>query len=122
MDLQDLFTISNQSIRKDEFDAVIRFDPDHDIFKGHFPGQPVVPGVCLIHIVKEVAGIIAKREVLLKDGNNIKFLNMIDPREHPEVLFNGSFSFTEDNMLLFKASISLDTRIFFKFKGIFELA
>jgi len=121
MDLQDLFTISNQSIREDEFDAVISFDPDHDIFKGHFPGQPVVPGVCLIHIVKEVAGIIAKREVLLKDGNNIKFLNMIDPREQ-EVLFSGSFSFTEDNMLLFKASISLDTRIFFKFKGIFELA
>ncbi len=122
MDLQSLFTIGNQNIAEDEFNALITFDPGHDIFKGHFPGQPVVPGVCLIHIVKEVAGIIAQREVLLKDGNNIKFLNMIDPRKHPEVLFNGSFSFTEDNMLLFKASISLDTRIFFKFKGIFELA
>ncbi|NQT78201.1 MAG: hypothetical protein HQ565_10835 [Bacteroidetes bacterium] len=122
MDLQSLFTISEQNIRQDEFDALITFDPDHDIFKGHFPGQPVVPGVCLIHIVKEIAGIIAKREVLLKDGNNIKFLNMIDPREHPEVLCSGSFSFTEDNMLLFKAGIYLDSRVFFKFKGRFELA
>lgn len=122
MDLQSLFTISEQNIRQDEFDALITFDPDHDIFKGHFPGQPVVPGVCLIHIVKEIAGIIAKREVLLKDGNNIKFLNMIDPRKHTEVLFNGSFSYTEDNMLSFKASISLGTQVFFKFKGRFELA
>ena len=120
MDLQSLFTISNQNIAEDEFNALITFDPGHDIFKGHFPGQPVVPGVCLIHIVKEVAGIIAQREVLLKDGNNIKFLNMIDPRKHPEVLFNGSFSFTEDNMLSLKASIFLDTQIFFKFKGTFE--
>ena len=31
----------------------IEMNPAHEIYNGHFPGMPVVPGVCLTQMVKE---------------------------------------------------------------------
>ena len=119
MSLKSLYSISELNINENEFSARIAFDPSHEIFSGHFPGQPVVPGVCLIHIVKEVAIKIAGREVLMSNGKNIKFLNVIDPRENMVVSLTGSFSLNENHELSLSANILKETIVFFKFKGIF---
>ena len=29
-------------------------NPDHLIYKAHFPGQPVTPGVCILQIIQEL--------------------------------------------------------------------
>jgi 3-hydroxyacyl-[acyl-carrier-protein] dehydratase len=34
-------------------EASFLLNPKHAIFAGHFPGQPVVPGVCMLQIIKE---------------------------------------------------------------------
>ncbi|MCK4569170.1 MAG: 3-hydroxylacyl-ACP dehydratase, partial [Bacteroidales bacterium] len=82
MSLQSLYTISEFNVKGNEFSAIITFDPSHEIFSGHFPEQPIVPGVCLIHIIKDIAIRIAEHEVVLSNGSNIKFLSVIDPRKH----------------------------------------
>ena len=119
MNLQSLYTISDFTVKEGEFSAIITFDPSHEIFSGHFPDQPIVPGVCLIHIVKEIAIKIAGREVLMSNGRNIKFLNVIDPRENMFVSLTGSFSLNENHELSLSANILKETIVFFKFKGIF---
>lgn len=122
MSLQSLYTISDLIVKDCKFSAVITFDPSNEIFSGHFPEQPIVPGVCLIHIVKDIAIRIAKREVLLSNGSNIKFLNVIDPRENTIVIIEGSFSFDEDRKLTLSAGILKEAIVFFKFKGVFTEA
>ncbi len=120
MSLQSLYTISEFNVKGNEFSAIITFDPSHEIFSGHFPEQPIVPGVCLIHIIKDIAIRIAEHEVVLSNGNNIKFLNVIDPRKHANVHIKGSFSFNESRSLSINANIFNDDVIFFKFKGLFN--
>lgn len=65
------------------FKCEIRLNPEHAIYKGHFPQVPVVPGVCLVQIVKEILMEKTGRELVLASGDNIKFLAMINPRETP---------------------------------------
>ena len=120
MNLQFLYTISDFNVKDGEFSAIITFDPSHEIFSGHFPDQPVVPGVCLIHIAKEIAGMLSKKEMILKNGSNIKFLKVIDPRENMVVTITGSYSMNENPRLSLSANILKESIVFFKFKGTFE--
>jgi len=59
----------------------IRINPDHEIFRGHFPGNPVVPGVCQVQMIRETLELITGYQGLLLDADNIKFLSMIVPDE-----------------------------------------
>lgn len=58
----------------------IRLNPDHPVYCGHFPGNPIVPGVCSLQIIKECVE-------YLQDGHKMtyskidqcKYLNAINP-------------------------------------------
>ena len=120
MCLKSLYTIREFSEAEGEFSAIIAFNPAHEIFSGHFPGQPIVPGVCLIQIIKEIAHMISDKELLLTEGRNIKFLHVIDPQIHPEVKIAGSYKSNESEILIINASLTKDELVFFKFKGLFN--
>ncbi|MGN0281669.1 MAG: hypothetical protein ACI4B3_05135 [Prevotella sp.] len=63
----------------------IRFCPEHAIFKAHFPGLPIVPGVCTIQIVTELAELCLNRSLRLCKAKNVKFLSLLTPVQTPEV-------------------------------------
>ena len=120
MILESLYTISDFKMNGNDFSAQISFDATHDIFAGHFPDQPVLPGVCLIHIMKEMANMISDKEMLLTDGSNIKFLHMIDPGVNAEVQINGTYSLESNKHLKITAKIFIQDIVFFKFNGLFN--
>lgn len=96
--------------------ALLSIDKDHAILKGHFPGQPVVPGVCMMQIVKELVERQTKRNLRLTEAENMKFLSVIDPRQHPEV--EAGVSFSENNgVISLNASLFSGSVIFFKLKA-----
>lgn len=57
----------------------IELQPEHVIFKAHFPGNPIVPGVCQVHIVGELLGEMLGRNVFLSEVKNIKYLVVMSP-------------------------------------------
>ena len=120
MRLKGLYELSKFRVEDESFSAIISFDPEHEIFKGHFPGQPIVPGVCLIHILKEIANRISGDNMQLKKGTNIKFLHLIDPQKSPLVSIKGLYSTAEKDGIRITATISDEEDTFFKFKGIFS--
>lgn len=60
-------------------------DPAHKIFEGHFPGQPVTPGVCLIQSLKEIVEQVRDVKLKLYSAVSIKFLAVINPNISREV-------------------------------------
>lgn len=92
----------------------IGLNAGHDIFKGHFPGQPVVPGVCMMAIVREMLEEITGRKLIMKSTSAIKFLNMIDPARNPEVDMEVRFTSAEDGSVTADGSLSFENVTFFK--------
>lgn len=49
----DFYTCTRFEGREDGFSLELRLNPEHAIFRGHFPEKAVVPGVCTLSIVRE---------------------------------------------------------------------
>lgn len=81
--LDNLYSISERS------DSVftIRLNPDNVIYKAHFPGEPITPGVVLIQISVELLELLTDRRMQLSCIRNVKFLHTVNPIETPSISF-----------------------------------
>ncbi|MBO9151065.1 3-hydroxyacyl-ACP dehydratase [Chitinophaga sp. GCM10012297] len=114
------FTIvSQQQPDEKSVHAVIDWNAAHPIFGGHFPDQPVVPGVCMMQTIQELLCAAVGKELLVEKVSNMKFLNMIDPRQTPQVTIEIGWTPEED---AYKATaiIKHDATVFLKFQGRFK--
>lgn len=101
------------------FTSHIRLNPAHEIYKGHFPQMPVTPGVVLVQIIKEIIEKKFQMQLCLTEGDNIKFLALINPNETPEL----QLSFTikqQSDILDVKAEYTATQKSYTKFKGRFK--
>ncbi|MEN8142279.1 MAG: beta-hydroxyacyl-ACP dehydratase [Thermodesulfobacteriota bacterium] len=55
--------------------------PDFPAFAGHFPGQPVLPAVIQLAVVRMLAGEIIDQPLQPEKTERVKFKNMIRPDE-----------------------------------------
>lgn len=79
------------------FAAEISVPPTHPALAGHFPGNPVVPGVLLLGHVLEAAEAAAGREWLATGMPQVKFLAALLPGEAARItgtLAGASLEFT----------------------------
>ena len=100
--------------------TTITLNSAHDIFKGHFPDNPVVPGVCMMQMIKEVLeDHLGKKSQLVK-ADNIKFLSFIDPNQHGQIGMEIKVNIVEGGV---KADAQLVNEgvVFLKFKGLLDL-
>ena len=72
-----------ETVSVDDAGATIRLLPESPVYKGHFPGYPITPGVCLVEIALELMG-----EMQLVAAKNIKFTSPVIPSETAELRFN----------------------------------
>lgn len=63
----------------------IRLNAEHPVFRGHFPALPVVPGVCLLQIIKECAEQTCHKELQYTQISSCKFLSAVNPGKTPEL-------------------------------------
>lgn len=92
----------------------VRFNRDHAIFEGHFPGLPVVPGVCMMAIIKETLETALNRKLILERSSALKFLSLINPVETKETEIEVRYSLNEDGTVVADGSISWKEIVFFK--------
>ncbi|ASU34591.1 hypothetical protein [Mucilaginibacter xinganensis] len=113
-------TVNDEIFRIDKLDysdalikASLFINATSSIFKGHFPGQPVVPGACMLQIVKEVLESAFGQSLQIKKAANLKFIAMIDPLKTTSVQLEISYKSIEDG-ISFTGKISNVDIVYFK--------
>ena len=123
--MNDLHTIGDIEIVHQEAGMVharVLFRPEHEIFQGHFPDNPIVPGVIQLYYVKHILEKIIEGELFLSQIRSIKFLKLISPATGQHVIYEISFSRPEENHLKVKAVINDGSHTFMKFSGQYTLS
>lgn len=115
--LNSFFTISDKVVSETEIWAELFINTDHKIFEGHFPNQPVVPGVCMMQMIKEIVEEVTGQTTNLVQAAELKFLAVINPLENN--LINASIKITteESGVIKITASLFKDELIHFKCKA-----
>ena len=76
------FVVEGTTIR-----AELRFPEADPVYGGHFPGRPVVPGACVLQVVKELAEHGLGGRLRLLQAGNIKFPAALLPSDTEPVHF-----------------------------------
>ena len=117
--LDKLYTIKSQQVEGNDIRYLISFDIDCDILKGHFPGNPIIPGACIIQILSELVSKYLGFDVIMSEAKKIKFTNPIKPEKDKEVFFF-IFLSTTDKGIITTVNISTEETIFAKITATFS--
>lgn len=85
---------------------IVKINPNHAIFKGHFPEFPIVPGAVLLQMLKELVEETIGKKVKLKEAQNIKFIKMILPSNASKIEI--SLNLTHGDNLLVKSEFKIE--------------
>ena len=100
--------------------AKVHLNKDHAIFKGHFPGNPVMPGVCMIQIIKELTEETTGENLFLAVSSNIKFMAIINPEKNPDLQL--SIDITQENgEVKVKNTTSFEETVALKLNATFKI-
>lgn len=119
--LKDFYKIiSLENIAVSKYKVMILINEEHDVFKGHFPGNPIMPGVCMMQIIKELTEQITDSSLFMQSLSNVKFMALINPFQTPELLLELDVTTTEDNLVKVKNVSYFDETIALKLSCVYR--
>lgn len=114
--LNDFFQIKDLKKEPGMVRCAVHFNAGHPVFAGHFPNQPVVPGVCTMALVKHLLEEEVGKNLQLNKAGNVKFLQLLLPEDQPEI----AISFEEkENHIHAHATFMLAEKTVFKMSGVY---
>lgn len=100
--LKDFYKITSLDKNENQHRAIIVVNEKHEVFGGHFPGNPIMPGVCMMQIIKELTEQITGCKLTLQTLSNVKFMALINPDVTPELRLELDIQETEDGLVKVK--------------------
>ncbi len=100
--------------------ADIQLNKNHEVFKGHFPGNPVMPGVCMIQIIKELTEKASGKNLFLSVASNVKFMAIINPEKDDTIQVILDLTETEAGIKV-KNSVSFGETLALKLNATFKI-
>lgn len=119
--LKDFYTLIRQNqITEEQYECHIFLNKEHSIFKGHFPNNPVTPGVCMLQIIKNITENITQKKLFLSKTSNVKFMALINPEANPELVLTLNIK-EDDNQIVVKNTTSFDKTIALKLTNTYKI-
>ena len=117
---EGFFIVETTNDTENGFEAVLRTNPEHPIYKAHFPGNPITPGVCIIQAAGELLEHQLGRNLYLKTVKNVKFLSVIIPEEGKKIKYSFSNIIEDDSIVKTQVLVSDDAAVYAKISLIFS--
>lgn len=119
--LKDFYTINSLENTADhKYLAVISINESHDVFKGHFPGNPIMPGVCMMQIIKEISEQITQSSLMMQSLSNVKFMALINPFVTPELRLELEVATTDENLVKVKNTTYFNDTVALKLGSVYK--
>ena len=74
------------------------FKNNEYFFKGHFPNQPIVPGVILIETMAQTAGVVVSKEFESNSDKSVLFMSVSKAKFRKPVLPNDNIVFNVERI------------------------
>ena len=114
------FIIESTHDTEGGFEAVLRTNPEHLIYKAHFPGSPITPGVCVIQAAGELLEQKLGHKLFLKTVKNVKFLSVIIPEEGKKIRYSFSNIIEDGSGVKAQVVVSDEATVYAKISLIFN--
>ena len=124
----------------------VALNADCEVYQGHFPGEPVCPGVCNIQMIKEctemllqggaVSWLHQEREdktavrpgdrtslcseapsILLSHIRQCRLTTLVTPQQHPEVEVRVAILSRSEDTITFRGTIGKGEEVYMELKG-----
>ena len=112
------FTIDSYKRDNENTLFYVSLIPDYEVYKGHFPGKPIAPGVFNIQMIKECAEETLHKKLFLKNIAQCRFQSLIIPTDNKYLIVEIQIT-EKDNEYRIISIIKDDKNIFIQFKGDF---
>ena len=76
-----IYRIIKSLVTENVYTAWLKFDSEHALYQGHFPGKSVTPGACLLQTAEELVCLFTEQACRLTGAKQVKFLRM----HHPDI-------------------------------------
>ena len=119
----DFFTIEETKERDNETLFLTKLNAGHDIYNGHFPGDPICPGVCNVQTIRECAEIKLGKKLKIESIAHCKFAALITPQAAPKLLVALQLEQKEEGNYLAIAKITSPNEdvLYLEYKGEYSI-
>jgi 3-hydroxyacyl-[acyl-carrier-protein] dehydratase len=100
-----------------DYSFEICIDEEHPVFKGHFPSQPVMPGVYVIDMTEKCTSSAFGKNLKMSNIESVKFLRPIIPNMHKRFILSLLLKDIDETSYKISAHITIDNQIHVKLKG-----
>lgn len=106
-------------VEREEMSAVFHLAilPDCEVYRGHFPGKPVCPGVCNIETIKECAMMLTGKEMIIRTIKQCRLTAVATPDACPEVMVSLSAQPIEGGFTVTARITDAAGKVYMEYKG-----
>lgn len=118
--IEGLYSVLTFEHEEQTVKATVKLNPEHEVFKGHFPGNPVMPGVCMIQMIKELTERATTQTLFLTVASNVKFMAIINPEKNDTLQLVLQIS-EVDGLIKVKNTVSFEETMALKLNATFKI-